>query len=106
MRAQDPRARRGRPRRIPPQTLPDDMFKYADDRSRTVRPHRNPSPDAFDFEKQPVSDDWPEKVPVTEVEVDIFERYFGDVLDRLFDPLDAEGNEGLNILTSDVNNKL
>lgn len=106
MRAQDPRARRGRPRRIPPQTLPDDMFNYADDRSPTVRPHRSPPPDAFDIEKQPVIDDWPEKVPVTEAEIDIFELYFGDVLDRLFGPLDAEGNEGLNRLTSDVNNKL
>lgn len=38
-----------------------------------------------------VIDDWPEKVPVTEAEIEIFERYFGDVLDKLFgsiDPID------------------
>lgn len=31
-----------------------------------------------------VTDDWPEKVPITEAEIEIFERYFGDVLNELF----------------------
>ena len=38
-----------------------------------------------------VIDDWPEKAPITEAEIEIFERYFGDVLDELFgsiDPID------------------
>lgn len=38
-----------------------------------------------------VIDNWPEKVPITEAEIEIFERYFGDVLDELFgsiDPID------------------
>lgn len=105
MSAQHPRARRGLPRRSVPQALPNDLYDYSDDPapSRTVR-HRNPSPDAFDIEKLPVIDDWPERVPVTEAEVDIFERYFGDVLDRLFGPLDAPEN-GLNLLSQYDNEK-
>nr|WP_208110877.1 hypothetical protein [Aquamicrobium defluvii] len=35
-----------------------------------------------------VIDDWPEKVPITQAEIEIFERYFGDVLDELFGPID------------------
>ncbi|HZV06171.1 MAG TPA: hypothetical protein VE999_13925 [Gemmataceae bacterium] len=31
-----------------------------------------------------VTDDWPEPVPVTEAEVDVFEAWFGDLLDELF----------------------
>jgi hypothetical protein len=33
-----------------------------------------------------VIDDWPERVPVTEGEVDVFERWFGDLFDELFGP--------------------
>ena len=31
-----------------------------------------------------VIDDWPERVPVTEREVDVFEAWFGDIVDELF----------------------
>lgn len=31
--------------------------------------------------------DWPEHVPVTEREVDVFEAWFGDILDELFGPV-------------------
>jgi hypothetical protein len=31
-----------------------------------------------------VSDDWPERVPVTEAEIDLFEAWFGDIIDELF----------------------
>jgi hypothetical protein len=31
-----------------------------------------------------VTDDWPEDVPVTEAEVDVFEAWFGDLFDALF----------------------
>ncbi len=31
-----------------------------------------------------VTDDWPEHIPVSEAEVDLFERWFGDVFDELF----------------------
>lgn len=30
-----------------------------------------------------VIDDWPQRVPVTEREVDVFETWFGDILDEL-----------------------
>lgn len=33
-----------------------------------------------------VVDDWPERVPVTDREVDVFEAWFGDILDDLFGP--------------------
>ncbi len=31
-----------------------------------------------------VIDDWPERVPVTEAELDVFEAWFGDLFDELF----------------------
>ena len=31
-----------------------------------------------------MTDDWPEDVPVTEAEVDVFEAWFGDLADALF----------------------
>jgi hypothetical protein len=32
----------------------------------------------------PVKDDWPEDVPVTEAEIEVFEAWFGDLFDELF----------------------
>ncbi|PCG07792.1 hypothetical protein COA17_16585 [Sphingomonas ginsenosidimutans] len=86
MPAQRRRAPRGRPRRAAPRALPDDLYAYGDD---PAPPRRNPSPDALDIGKLSVFDDWPDSIPVTVTEVDIFERYFGDVLDRLFHPVTA-----------------
>jgi hypothetical protein len=34
----------------------------------------------------PVTDHWPEHVPVTEAEVDVFEAWFGDLFDEFFGP--------------------
>ena len=31
-----------------------------------------------------VTDDWPERVPITEAEVEVFERWFADLFDELF----------------------
>ncbi len=31
-----------------------------------------------------VTDDWPERVPVTQAELDVFEAWFGDLFDELF----------------------
>jgi len=31
-----------------------------------------------------VTDDWPEDVPVTEAEIEVFEAWFGDLFDQLF----------------------
>ncbi len=33
-----------------------------------------------------VTDDWPERVPVTAAEVEVFEAWFGDILDELLGP--------------------
>ena len=33
-----------------------------------------------------VTDDWPERIPVTDAEVDVFEAWFGDLFDELFGP--------------------
>lgn len=33
-----------------------------------------------------VTDDWPEDIPVTEAELDVFEAWFGDLFDELFGP--------------------
>lgn len=104
--AEHSRARRGRPRRPIPQDLPDDLYDYGSDPAPPAPRQRNPSLDSFDVEKLPVIDDWPDEVPVTEAEIDVFERYFGDVLDRLFGPRGSElQNKGLKSLTSDGNDR-
>lgn len=59
----------------------------------------NPNPAVSSSKRRPkhdvsswiVTDDWPEKVPITEAEIEVFERYFGDVFDELFgaiEPID------------------
>jgi hypothetical protein len=39
-----------------------------------------------DLSSWAVTDDWPEHVPVTAAEVDVFEAWFGDLFDELFGP--------------------
>lgn len=95
-----------RRRRSAPRTLPDGLYDYADNPTPRRDPSRDGSPPVFDVSKLPVIDDWPEEVPVTEAEIDVFERYFGDMLDRLFGPQESKlQNEGLHSLTSDDNDK-
>jgi hypothetical protein len=43
-------------------------------------------PPKHDVENWAVTDDWPERVPVTDAEVDVFEAWFGDLFDELFGP--------------------
>ena len=43
-------------------------------------------PPRHDLSTWTVTDDWPERVPVTSGEVDVFEAWFGDVFDELFGP--------------------
>jgi hypothetical protein len=31
-----------------------------------------------------VTDDWPDEVPITEAEIEVFEAWFGDLFDELF----------------------
>jgi len=58
---------------------PDDLYDYL--RS----PKRRPGRAAKDHcNRWTVTDDWPEHVPVTDAEVDLFEARFGDVFDKLF----------------------
>ena len=68
---------RGRPRQPVPKTLPDDLYDYDDDPLHL-----------FDVERLPVIDDWPEDVPITEAEIQVFERWFADVFDELFGSVD------------------
>ncbi len=44
-------------------------------------PGRQPK---HDLSTWTVIDNWPERVPVTEAEVEVFERWFADLFDELF----------------------
>lgn len=78
------RPRRERPRRPAPMILPDDLYDYADERPQRHRVSLGLDENRSDIHSMAVIDDWPERIPVTEAEVDIFERYFGDLLDEIF----------------------
>lgn len=54
------------------------MYDYARPRARRAR---RPVPD--DPTIWTVTDDWPEDVPVTEAEIEVFEAWFGDLFDEL-----------------------
>jgi hypothetical protein len=57
----------------------DDLYNYARPPARRLgRPVKH-DPTAWT-----VTDDWPEHVPVTEAEIDVFEAWFGDLFDELF----------------------
>ena len=67
--------------RLRPGALPDDLHGYAREPSR-----RAGRPPKHEFARWLVVDDWPERVPVTTAEVEVFEAWFGDTLDELFGP--------------------
>lgn len=71
--------RRRRPRRVRFGIPPDDLLDYPPER----RPGRLPK---HDLSNWTVTDDWPERIPVTDAEVDVFEAWFGDLFDELFGP--------------------
>ena len=59
--------------------LPDDLYDHL---RPPVRRRRRPAK-----KKQSewtVKDDWPEDVPMTEAEIEVFEAWFGDLFDELF----------------------
>lgn len=64
-------------------------------KSRSTSP-TNSNPAASNSKRRPkhdvstwiVTDDWPDEVPITEAEIEMFERYFGDVFDEMFGPVD------------------
>lgn len=57
----------------------DDLYDYL--RPPATRPGR---PRAEDPSTWTVTDDWPEDVPVTEAEIEVFEAWFSDLFDELF----------------------
>lgn len=69
-----------RQRRVHLGALPNDLH---------IVPGRWPPlgrPPKYDVAAWNVTDDWPERVPVSEAEVDVFEAWFGDLFDELFGP--------------------
>ena len=74
------RSRTGRrEHRIVSAVIPDDLYDYLQTPERRLgRPVKH---DLMDWR---VLDDWPRRVPVTQREVDVFEAWFGDILDELF----------------------
>lgn len=74
-------------RRTPcrPAYCPDDLLDYARSPVNSARPYAV-RPPKDDLSTWTVTDDWPDRVPVTSVEVDVFEAWFGDVFDELFGP--------------------
>ena len=72
--------------RIVSGALPDDLYDYIPpDEIGTPAPPIG-RPPKHDVESWTVTDDWPERVPVTEAEIDLFEAWFGDIFDELFGP--------------------
>ena len=60
--------------------LPADLYVVSGPWPRLGRPVKH------DVETWRVVDDWPARVPVTDTEVEVFEAWFGDLLDELFGP--------------------
>jgi hypothetical protein len=58
--------------------LPDDLYIQIEPWPRIGRPPKH------DLSAWTVTDDWPERAPVTQAEVDVFEAWFGDLFDELF----------------------
>ena len=96
-------AQRGRPRQPVPRELPNDLYDYNDEPAPRISPPRGSPPHVFDVEKLPVIDDWPDEVPITEAEIEVFERWFADVFDEMFGSVDLP--EGLKKLSRYDNEK-
>ena len=75
-RAQNRNARR---ENAAPCALPNDLFIQIESWPRIGRPVKH------DLETWRVIDDWPTQVSVTDAEIDIFEAWFGDLFDELFE---------------------
>ena len=60
--------------------LPDDLYIRLEPWPRIGRPPKH------NLSTWTVTDDWPECIPVTEAEIDVFEAWFGDLFDELFGP--------------------
>ncbi|QEX14951.1 hypothetical protein FRZ44_02300 [Hypericibacter terrae] len=60
--------------------LPDDLHIALEPWPRIGRPAKH------DVQAWTVTDDWPERVPVTDAELVVFEAWFEDLFDELFGP--------------------
>lgn len=60
--------------------LPDDPYIEPEPWPRIGRPPMH------DVQSWTVTDDWPNSVPITDTELDVFEAWFGDLCDDLFEP--------------------
>jgi hypothetical protein len=60
--------------------LPDDLCISIEPWPRIGPPAKH------DLSAWTVTDDWPESVPITGAELDVFEAWFGDLFDELFGP--------------------
>jgi len=58
--------------------LPDDLYTVRGPWPRIGRPVKH------GVESWAVTDDWPERVPVTDAELDVLEARFGDLFDEPF----------------------
>jgi hypothetical protein len=71
---------KSRPRRTrSPGSLPDDLYDHLRPAAR-----RRGRPAKRDRSEWTVTDDWPDEVPITEAEIEVFEAWFGDLFDELF----------------------
>ena len=74
------RTRKSRTGKVAPEDgLPADLYDYARPRAR-----RAGRPAVEDTITWTVTDDWPDEVPITEAEIEVFEAWFGDLFDELF----------------------
>lgn len=70
------------PRRATVGILLDDLYIPIVPWPRVGRPAK------LDLSAWTVTDDWPERVPITDAELDVFEAWFGDLFDELFGHID------------------
>ena len=61
-------------------SLPDDLYIEPVPWPRIGRPLKH------NVEAWTVTNDWPDPVPTTDAEIDVFEAWFGDLFDELFGP--------------------
>jgi hypothetical protein len=67
-----------RPRKIYPPTVSDQLEALLGFRWKMGRPPKH------NLKVWTVTDDWPEPVPVTMAEVEVFEHFFANLFDELF----------------------